>query len=290
MNKYIVNGKELDLIDDDWKFLIILDACQYEMFKMVYREFFNKGKLIKAISPATWTLEWLEKVFSKYYENIIYISPNPFINSKREIRFRGDAGDLRYFDAKKHFYKIIDVWNYGWDNKIDKVHPKTINNYFVRNYMKSPGKRFIIHYMQPHNPFITIGGRSAFKSIETIRGPPSFSSKKGLKILKWYIRKRITGDEFIWKIRKMMNKPPDSCESIAFYQGGREAVKKVYRNEIRLALKYIKILIDSIDGKWLITSDHGERLGERHGWYGHNGPRDKWVTEVPFFKINVKNK
>ena len=76
----------------------------------------------------------------------IYISGNPYINSKVET-----AG----FDAKKHFYKVIDVWDFGWDWRIGTVPPREINRAALRCYLKYPGKRFIIHYMQPHAPYLS---------------------------------------------------------------------------------------------------------------------------------------
>ena len=289
INGYIVDGKEISLVEEDWNFLAILDACRYDLFKKVYNEFFNTGTLKKAISPSTGTPEYLVKNYTEDYDDIIYISSVPFCNSKQEIRFRADDGTLWYFDARKHFFKIIDAWDIGWSEKLGTVHPKMINRLFVKEYLNHPDKRFILHYLQPHNPYITMGGKSAYGvSMEKTKAAKTHLSlidNRQLSILKWYLRKRIFGDEIVWKIRKMLGKPPDSCETVAFYEGGRNAIKKVYMNEIKLVLEHVKMLIDSINGKWLITADHGERLGERHGWYGHIGPRDKWVTEVPFFYI-----
>ena len=51
-------------------------------------------------------MDWLNKVFLNFYKDIIYISANPYINSKIEVK---DSYGFK-FDAKKHFYKIVDVW------------------------------------------------------------------------------------------------------------------------------------------------------------------------------------
>ena len=65
--------KKIDILKDNWKVLIILDACRYDSFKKYYKKFL-KGQLKKNISCATWTLEWLEKTFTKKYNDIIYVS------------------------------------------------------------------------------------------------------------------------------------------------------------------------------------------------------------------------
>ena len=107
------------------EFLVILDACRYDYFKEVYREYFDNNNLKKAISPARSTPEWLDKTFDTYYDDIIYISGNPWINSiviDKNLKFH----------AKKHFYKVVDVWNFGWDNNLGTIHPRKININFTR--------------------------------------------------------------------------------------------------------------------------------------------------------------
>jgi len=59
------------------------------------------------------------------------------------------------FDAKKHFYKVVDVWDFGWDERIGTVSPREINRAALKYYLKYPGKRFIIHYLQPHAPYLS---------------------------------------------------------------------------------------------------------------------------------------
>jgi hypothetical protein len=74
---------------------------------------------------------------------MLYISGNPYINSKVQIKS---------FNARRHFYKIIDVWDFGWDKELGTVPPKNINKITLSLVSKFPQKRFIIHYLQPHSP------------------------------------------------------------------------------------------------------------------------------------------
>ena len=136
-------------MDEKWDYLIILDACRFDYFQMFYNNYFKKGDLKKVISPATWTLEWAEKNFQKYYEDIIYISSVPFINSLKEISWHGSK-----FEAKKHFLKIVDAWDIGWDNNIGAIPPENITNLATIEIENNPNCRIIIHYCQPHAPYL----------------------------------------------------------------------------------------------------------------------------------------
>ena len=145
---------QLDLIRKmDWDYLIILDACRYDYFEKVYKKFFRdiegryKIRFLKVISPGNWTVAWLKSVWgNKKYSNIIYVSGNPYINSK---------GLMKEYDARKHFYKIIDVWYSGWDKKSNTTHPEKMNEIAQKVISKYPEKKVIIHYMQPHAPYIS---------------------------------------------------------------------------------------------------------------------------------------
>ena len=71
----------MNIMDEDWDVIIILDACRYDYFKKTYPKFL-KGKLKKVQSIASNTPGWLKKTFKDIYKNIVYVSANPHINSK----------------------------------------------------------------------------------------------------------------------------------------------------------------------------------------------------------------
>ena len=55
----------------NWKYLIILDACRYDYFEKVYRNYLDQGILERVFSPAGGTLEWLTLTFKGNYRDII---------------------------------------------------------------------------------------------------------------------------------------------------------------------------------------------------------------------------
>ena len=126
-----------NVMEEDWDFLIVLDACRFDYFSEIYGDFFD-GKMEKIISVGCSTIEWLKRSFTDYYSDVIYISANPYVNSKMGI-----AG----FDAKRHFYKVVDVWDFGWDSELGTVPPREVNKAALKYYLKHPEKRFIVHYL-----------------------------------------------------------------------------------------------------------------------------------------------
>jgi len=49
-----------------------------------------------------------------------------------------------------------DIWNEGWDEKEKTVLPDTLTEAAIKIIKKHPVKRFIIHYVQPHAPYINL--------------------------------------------------------------------------------------------------------------------------------------
>jgi hypothetical protein len=257
----------MNILDHEWDFLVVLDACRYDSFEEVYTEFFdNTAKLSKKISNATDTTHWAKNTFNNhYFEDIIYISGNPTVNSKSPVQG---------FVGGDHFYKVIDVWDGGWDYKVGTIHPKEMNKAFHKNYMKHPKKKFILHYIQPHLPYMTIGGRPGDKP--SGQGCTKFARKTTLN--------KFTTELMRMYAKKILKLPPNANDEIFWRAGGKYLMAQIYKDEIRLALEHVKILTDHIKGKWIITSDHGERIYEF--WRStHGGKRDKSVCEIPFLEI-----
>ncbi|MDX1522566.1 MAG: hypothetical protein R3264_13140, partial [Anaerolineae bacterium] len=80
------------VLDEEWDYLIILDACRYDHFVQMNT---LEGQLEKKISRASNTNEWLRKNFTGYYDDIVYVSGNP----------RCSDFELSGFKGSDHFYK-----------------------------------------------------------------------------------------------------------------------------------------------------------------------------------------
>ena len=301
------------LVDLDWDILIVLDACRYDFFAKVYGHFF-KGVLKKGLSPATKTAEWAKTVFKGRYDDIIYISANPIINSRVPVWG---------FNAKEHFHKVIDVWDWGWDYEYGSVPPWEVNSavFQVLRLLNYSKKRIIIHYMQPHAPYMPMIFVYLFNSalrysfrLTSPFGLIGINNKNGEKNLKTYtldtimkyihrclklidslVPKIIPRQSIIWKLRELFDIPPKSPEEAFYRTFSINEIRLLYELNLRFVLKYVNELVRYIHSrdpskKIIITSDHGELLGER-GEIGHDvGWNLPWkyrlkLHEVPWFEV-----
>ena len=274
MSYKIDNDISNTITNMDWKFLIILDACRYDYFEETYKEIFGTyGNLKKATVTSSWTLQYLNNEFdNKRFVDIVYISSCPFITSKEKpITYTQEHGETLEFCGKNHFLKVVDVWDFGWNDKIGTVPSWEVNKTFHKEYLKRPEKRFILHYMHPHPPFVTIGGEPIIKK-----------NDDGIAVKRRYLSERQS-----WAIKKILKiKPTMNIEKL-YMEKGKDGLIEAYKDEIRDVLKTVQPLIESIRGKWVITSDHGEHICSF--WrckQGHGGKLDRYLSEVPYFTID----
>lgn len=136
----------INVMEEDWDNLIILDACRYDYF---VNQNFIDGDLSREISIGSGTTEFIKKTFiGNTYHDTVCISPN--------TKF------TKYLDEDKVFYKLINNIDYS---------PTAVYDAGVKAHKEFDDKRIIVHFMTPHSPFIgTIGNqiRRKFKA----KNPP----------------------------------------------------------------------------------------------------------------------
>jgi len=270
-------GTKIDIMSQDWDYLVVLDACRYDYFERLYEGYLN-GKLRKSISPGSSTGEWVDKVFQDRHDDVVYVSANPHINSKVPV-----GG----FDAKKHFHKVIDAWITGWDEKLGTVPPGEVNKVVLKAVHEYPDKRIIVHYMQPHAPYLSLG---------RLKGAKGFGFGLYATISKMDRIKRVIGETIerfiglggVWELKKLLKIAPSLNPMEAAYRKvGRNGLIQAYGENLKAVLDHASKLCRELpkDKKIVITADHGELLGE-NGLYRH--PRGKHVpllVNVPWFEV-----
>jgi len=129
---------QIDLIHQtDWKNLIILDSCRFDLFSDIYSNYFN-GALQCVDSPAGSTHEWLRKVFPNFYDSTMY-SAHPAVNNE-------DRETLGY-QANMHFLNVNHlVGDYG----AGEINKRILNDIHGQQWHG----RNIIWYNQPHLPWL----------------------------------------------------------------------------------------------------------------------------------------
>lgn len=154
------------------------------------------------------------------------------------------------FRAKDHFKEIIDIWDQGWNEELSTVPPWNVNEAISR-FKRA---KSVIHYMQPHGPWIG-------KTKLTIRG-------KGFQDLK----KPVMADALI-------------AERIRSKEISIEMLRQAYKDNLRTVLKYVTELIPHLHGRVVLTSDHGELLGE-YGLLLHpSRVRAVELRSIPWFEV-----
>jgi len=229
------------VLDKKWDYLIVLDACRYDFFSEL-----NKipGKLKKIKSAGSDTEEWLVKNFENKKTDIIYLASNPKV--------------IRTKNVKNSFWRLENVWDYGWDNELDTVPPQEVSKAALKLSKTYPNKRMIIHYMQPHAPYI---GKTKI----------TFPKKEG----------EHSRCMSVFEIN----------DKVMFENYDITLIKQAYKDNLKLVLKDVEELVKKLPGKVVITADHGELFGEKNLYFHPRGIYIKELIEVPWFIVdNTKKK
>lgn len=175
----------------------------------------------------------------------------------------------RSIDFESPFHAIVDVWDNRWDHNLNTVSPLDMREATIEAEKKYPNKRILTHWLQPHYPFIAdsankIGNHAGIHDIN-----PNVSNPQQEQVIWEKLRNGTVGQNSVWT---------------------------AYRENLELALREVDILVDQLDGRIVITSDHGNMLGER-AWpipvrlYGH--PLEIYTEElvkVPWFVIENRSR
>ncbi|ADT85094.1 hypothetical protein [Thermococcus barophilus] len=249
------------IFEDDWRNLIILDDCRYDIFKSEYIKRRLPGRLEYKISKGSWTGEFLLKNFTdKKYDDIIYITANPFVD--------------KYLKGK--FYKVISVWKNGWNERYNTVPPNKVYEQTIKTLKKYPNKRFVVHFLQPHHPYFSL---------------QNFEDN-AMNIIKNSVEKNHS--------MSLSGFPKEPLHSIylseiyAYFSLSK--LIRAYIENLRIVLPYVELLLHYLPGRTIITSDHGEIFGKPVTKllpikvYGHGIGRIPDLVKVPWLIFEEEDK
>lgn len=274
-------------LDSDWDYCVVLDACRYDVFADCYGEYLD-GSLEKRWSTGSSTPEWAARTFTGDHD-LAYLSANPFINSLgipfSELRW-GASCDYEWA-AADHIREVVDVWRHGWDDDLGTVPPESLANSLRSNREAVEGaERTVLHYMQPHAPYLARGGGRKLRRIRNaIDGQAAADGGGPLAALGDAIRPRVEGvlerSELAMKAGLWLELDPDSP-----WRGGiRETALAYYEENLRIVLEAVADLVGSLDGRVVVTADHGEAFGEEGVWEHHVETHIPALMEVPWLEV-----
>lgn len=228
-----LNSEGIDVMSHDWDNLIILDGCRYDLFQNTNH---IDGRLSKKISKGSSTPEFLNENFSNSsIFDTVYVCAIPMIEEQ---------------GVHTNFFDTIRVWREDWDSELNTVRPESTKEHAIQTHEKYPNKRLIIHFLQPHYPFIGPTGQNISHS--TVSGPG--------------VPEDTEDNEYVW----------------AKLQSGKiskQRVWKAYKENLNRVLPYVEQLDQILPGKTVVTSDHGNGFGE-WGIYGHPTYQSLYTHEL----------
>ncbi|HET7325006.1 MAG TPA: hypothetical protein VFJ06_11805 [Halococcus sp.] len=213
------------IYEPNWDVLVILDACRADLMEEIADEYSFVTDIGRFRSRGSKTPDWMARNFTADYAEEMaqtaYIAGNPFSR-------RLDGAEFAVLD---------EVWQYAWDESVRTIPARPVTDRAIDTWRRRDeygAEQMIIHYMQPHGPFVAapeLGG-DLTKAEEFGRGRGTLWDQAGYTI-------------------------------------PRERVWWAYRENLRHVLDDLEVLLENLDAdRVVISADHGNAVGE-FGMWGH---------------------
>lgn len=265
--------------------LVILDACRFDYFQRLHGEYL-RGDLQRVWSPANLTPAWLPAVWPDTYEGT-YVSANPNAGT-----YEYDMGQWNYRLAD-HFAEVIDVWDFGWDLELQATPPSAVTDISLEVAARDEETQLVVHYLQPHQPYCGEYGfdhwveqaESDGTSVSEAERRDFLENASELTIEEVATYNVGWGD-----LKKYDISLPDSGVR-KLMEAGKitdEELHRAYRSNLDLVLPEVVRLVEGLECPAVVTSDHGDLLGER-GQYMHRPTSEiahRNLREVPWFVVD----
>jgi hypothetical protein len=248
------------IYERDWDLLVVLDACRTDALAAVADEYDFLEDRDAIYSMGSTSSEWVAHSFDSAYaaeiDRTAYVTANPHSEEvlRRQITppqyvatpFTWPDWDPVDPDA---FAVLEEVWVDGRDDRLNVVPPATVTDRAIAIGRESAADRMVVHYMQPHAPYIaeTVDGTGA---LPADRAAPFDALRRG--------------------------------------DTDRATVWEQYLDNLRLVLDEVADLLENVDAdRVVVTADHGEAFGE-WGFYEHPvGCPHPAVRRVPWVETTA---
>jgi len=243
-----------DMMDKDWDNLIIADCARPDYFREINH---LPGELHTIRSQGSGSPEFMRKTFEgNEFFDTIYVTANASY----------DEMDGRMFFYTERIYRgnTVEERRENAEQLVERT---------IEMHEQYPDKRLITHFMMPHTPYLS---ERAAELREDVADQYSVTFRT---------------DDYAGK-----TDPSEGLLQLASLLKAKrvglisnDQLRDVYREDLRDVLGKVETLSKHLDGKTVVTSDHGEFLGERlsplflRDWgHGDELNRDE-LREVPWF-------
>lgn len=202
------------------------------------------------ISLGSATPEFIRKTFSEgYFSDVVYVTGNPHFYGDVFENITGRLPD-------EVFHAVYNTYETDWDENEGVVLSEPLLRDAMNARKMFPEKKIIVHFMQPHVPFV----KSEFEQ------SPNNPAGEGSSI-------------------EVDKNPLSETQKAELGKIEPSLVKKNYRKNLEYVKSFVKNLSEDLEGKTVVTSDHGELLGEQGIWGHPAGRSEKELRIVPWYKI-----
>lgn len=234
--------------EQDWDVLLILDACRYDVFDEQYGDD-SRFTVDATMSVGSASPEWMFNTFTDAYGDQMartaYVTGNPY--SAKCV----DATD---------FDHVEEVWRYQWDETHGTVLPEVLSDEAIRVWEDEQPERMIVHYMQPHKPYITAPDTE-----------PMAINDFTFNLLR------------VFTARALGTYPDFKKAEARRGEISDDRLRELYVENLEYVVDTLdQTILKGINADIVISSDHGELLGE-DGVYHHPAfTRYPELREVPW--------
>lgn len=252
------DGRETTIWErGDWDVLVVLDACRYDLWKDVAPGYGLDSHSV--MSNATCSYDWIDRNFLSDAVDLArvgYVTGNPFADHDTDNLQSAGLADR----GLGHFAPLYKIhWKAIGGTGVETIPPKPITNHAIATWRRRDElgiDRMVVHYMQPHQPY---------------RSRPDWERiGKNLKDL-------VTGQ---------------SVEGGSAWQMARRNeismgdLWEAYRDNLTWVLDDVtERLVTNLDAKVVVTSDHGNAMGELGDWGHPAGALAPQVRRVPWVSV-----
>lgn len=230
--------------DEDWDLLVVLDACRPEWLRKVQSEYNFISEVDTIHSVGSHSDEWISNTFNHEYadqmEDTIYITGNHYADGL-------ENSNLATFETAH------DYGGWAYDSASPPAH--IITDLAVTTARETNWERCIVHYMQPHKPFLSREGERH-----------EFSVKD-------------------WSL---------GYEPYRRYLDGKISMEDLHAgfiSNLKYVLEEVELLLANVDASsTVLTSDHGQSLGEDGLWDHTAGVKHPSVRRVPWVETIATDK
>lgn len=248
----------IDVLAADWDVLVVLDGCRADLFEEV----------VSVDTDHSSPYDSYQRVRSRASQTAEWL----------RTTFPQTYGDIVYIAGNpmvsmvkpESFHHLVESWRDGVDPELNTIAAPQVTGDALAAREQHSQKRLVVHYMQPHYPFVGFPDLH-FSTFEVFH-------EVGVEL---------AGDDRASSVWDALGK--GLVEHREVWHG--------YRANLQYVLSELERLLGEFeDERVVVTSDHGNLLGERL-WpvpvreYGHPpGLRTSGLIEVPWAVLKGENR